>query len=670
MNNRSCCSRMRRTQAGRPLLCALFLAGLVSCPAWAGDAPAWMHAVANAPLPPHDEKSNAVLLYAERHLTVISAEKTRLRVRAVYKILRPDGREYGELGVPFNAHGRVTAMHGWSIPSAGKDYEVKDKEAVEVAAGVENGELVTDMRYKVLRIPAADPGNVIGYEYEVEEQPLLLEDTWDFQTHTPVRESHYALEIPAGWEFKALWVNHAEVKPVQGGNGEQQWTVSEVNGIRHEQDMPPLEGVAGQMVILFYPPGGPSARGFANWQQMGNWYLNLTSGRQEASPEIKQEVSTLTASRGKQLDKMRAIAEFVQRDIRYVAIELGIGGYQPHPAADTFAHRYGDCKDKATLMASMLHEIGVESYYVVINNRRGAVNADSPAGVAFNHVVLAIHLPDDIHDALLMATLQHPALGRLLFFDPTNQLTPFGEISGQLQANYGLLVAPGGGQLVQLPMQPPAFNSIQRTGAFTLDSAGNLQGNVQEMRLGDRAAAERWALRTVTTDTDRIKPIENVLAGSLPSFQITKASVLNAQLTDQPFGFNYSFQTDNYAKTAADLLLVRPRVLGTKAEAFLESKESRQFPIEFPGPVHDTDQFDITVPSGYAVDELPPAVDVDYSFASYHSKTQVVGHAIRYTRVFEIKELTVPVSKADDLKKFYRFIATDERNTAVLKASN
>jgi hypothetical protein len=639
---------------------------------WAGDAPAWMRAVANAPLPVHDEKTDAILLYSERNLTVLSADKTKLTVRAVYKILRPDGREFGEVVAPFNPHSKVASMHGWCIPAEGKDYEVKDKEAVEIAVPqVEFSELVTDVRYKVLRIPAADPGNVVGYEYEIEEQPLVLEDVWDFQTHTSVRESHYTLQIPSGWEFKAVWVNYPEVKPVAGANGMQQWVVSDVKGVRHEEEMPPLQGVAGQMLVVFYPPGGPSAKGFTNWQQMGNWYLNLTSGRRDASPKIKQEVATLTASHGKQLEKMQALAQFVQHDIRYVAIELGIGGYQPHPAADTFAHRYGDCKDKATLMASMLHEIGVESYYVVINEQRGAVNATSPAGVAFNHVILAIHLPSDVTDDVsLLATIDHPKLGKLLFFDPTNELTPFGEISGHLQDNYGLLVAPEGGELIELPMQPPATNSIRRTGTFILDSSGNLHGNVQETRLGDRAASERWALRTVSKDVDRVKSIESVLAGSLPSFQITKAGVINLQYTDQPFGFDYSFQTENYAKTAADLLLVRPRVLGTKSQAFMETKEPRQFPIEFSGPVRDTDQFDIAVPSGYAVDELPPPIDVDYSFASYHSKTQVVGNAIRYTRVFEIKELSVPVSKADDLKKFYRFIATDERNTAVLKTSN
>jgi hypothetical protein len=263
--------------------------------------------------------------------------------------------------------------------------------------------------------------------------------------------------------------------------------------------------------------------------------------------------------------------------------------------------------------------------------------------------------------------IEDPNLGRILFFDPTNDLTPFGQIGGYLQANYGLLITPDGGELMPLPQQPAAMNSIERVGTLTLDARGTLKGNVKEMRMGDRASSERSQLRIVTKNTDRIKPIENLLAGSLSSFQIVQASLINYEYTDRPFGFNYTFQSDNYAKLAGNLLLVRPRVLGSKSSAILETKDPRKFPLEFEGPSQDTDTFDIALPPGYEVDELPPAMDVDYSFGSYHSKTEAQGNFLHYTRTMEIKELSVPVSKMNELKKFYRMIASDERNTAVLK---
>lgn len=672
MTNRLSCNLPQRPPAisWRTALLS-FYAALAFCagapPALAGDAPSWMHAQVNAPLPAHDEKTDAILLYSETNVTVLSADKIKTTVREAYKILRPNGREHGTVRVHFNPTRKIKSLHGWCIPTQGKDYEVKDKDAVDLALSG-GGELIDDTKYRVLSIPAPDPGNIIGYEYEVEERPFFLQDMWYFQETDPVRETHYSLQLPPGWEFHDYWLNHPEVKATTTGNNLWQWTVSDVKEIRREPAMPPYTGIASQMIVTFFPPGGKAANGFAAWDDMGKWYFNLVGQRVEASPEIKQEVSKLTASSTTQLQKMQAIAQFVQRDIRYVAIELGIGGLQPHPAPEVFSHRFGDCKDKATLTRSMLNEIGVQSFHVVINNHRGAVTRDMPAHDGFNHVVTAIKLPDDLRDPSLVAVLQHPKLGRLLFFDPTDEITPFGQIGGELQDNYALLVTPDGGELVGLPQQPPAMNSIERTAKLTLDPGGTLKGNVKEVRLGDRAWSERYALMNVSTDADRIKPIETLLSNSMSNFRITHASVANLQHTDQPFGFDYTFESEHYAKNAGGLLLVRPRVLGNKAFGYLETKEPRKFPIEFEGPARDVDTFEIAIPSGYEVDDTPPPVDADFSFASYHSKTEVTGGVIRYTRTFEVKELSLPVDRAEELKRFDRVVMGDERNTVVLKA--
>jgi hypothetical protein len=634
----------------------------------AGDAPQWMHALVGVTLPSYDEKTDAVLLYSDTNVTVLSVDKIRTHVREAYKILRPEGRERGTVYVHFNPRRKITNLHAWCIPAQGKDYEVKEKDATDIAAPIEGGYLIEDTRYRVLRIPAPDVGNIVGYEYEVEEQPFWLQNVWRFQEAEPVRETHYSLHLPSGWEYKASWLSYPEVKPTEGGGNVSEWVISEVKGIRYEPGMPPWRGLAGQLIVSFFPAGGTSRKNeFANWADMGNWYGNLVSGRMDTSEPIKQQVNGLVVGKATLLQKMQAIAGFVQHDIRYVAVELGIGGWQPHAAPDVFSHRYGDCKDKATLMRTMLREIGVDSYHVVINSQRGSVTRETPVHNGFNHAILAIKLADDVKDPSLIAVMQHPKLGRILFFDPTNELTPFGEIGGYLQANYGLLVTQEGGELVELPQQPSAMNSIQRVGKLTLDANGMLKGDVEEVRLGDRAWSERLRLHSITNNTDRIKPIESLLAGSLSSFQIVRASLVNLDRTDQPFGFNYTFQSDNYAKMAGNLLLVRPRVLGSKGSGILETKEPRKFPLEFEGPSRDTDSFDIALPPGYEVDELPPPTDADYSFGSYHSKTEANGQMLHYTRALEIKELSVPLSKMDELKKFYRMIAADERNTAVLK---
>jgi len=674
MKTRSYYNLSQRMPASKPSIPSLgwLAVAMLVCWAWplmaGSDAPQWMHALTSVSMPSTDEKTDAVLLYDETIVSVQSADRLKKTVRLAYKILRPGGRDYGIVAINMNVNRKVTSLHGWCIPAQGKDYEVKDKDGVEVSPPkIEGSELVTDVKYKVIRIPAPDPGNIIGYEYETEERPLALQDTWMFQSEVPVRESRYTLQLPAGWEYKASWLNAAETKPAIAGS-QSQWVVNNLAAIRKEEEMPPFRGVAGQMVVSFFPPGGAAANGFSDWRQMGTWYAGLTAGRTDASPDIKQRVQALTSSGGSSLDKMRAVAQFMQREVRYVAIELGIGGLQPHPASEVFAHRYGDCKDKATLMRSMLHEIGVESYYIIINTERGSVTADTPANHnAFDHVILAIRLPDDLKDSSLVATATHPKLGRLLFFDPTNELIPFGHVAGHLQANYGLLVGPDGGELIQVPREPPSQNGIQRNAKLALNSNGLLEGVVEETRTGDRAWAERSLLLSVTRESEKIHPIETLLANSMANFRIVDAKVANLKETDKPFGFNYSFEARDYARHAGNLLLVRPRVLGSKASGILETKDPRRFAVEFEGPVKDVDNFEIALPPGYVVDELPPPVDADFEFASYHSRTEAKGNTIAYTRTFEIKELSVPVSKVDELRKFYRIIAGDERNTAVLK---
>ena len=268
---------------------AAWVMTIVPQAAASGDAPQWMHALVGVTLPSYDEKTDAVVLYSETNVTVLSENKIRTRVRNAYKILRPDGRERGTVAVYFNPNRKITSLHAWCIPAQGKDFEVKDKDAMDFAAPAEGGYLVEDTRYRILHVPAPDPGNIIGYEYEVEEQPFWLQDIWDFQGIDPVRESRYSLRLPPGWVFKASWLSHPEVKPDEvGGNG-LQWAVNDVKGIRPEPAMPPLEGVAGQMIVSFFPAGGTATKNeFANWEGMGRWEESLYKGRTDASDSIKQ----------------------------------------------------------------------------------------------------------------------------------------------------------------------------------------------------------------------------------------------------------------------------------------------------------------------------------------------------------------------------------------------
>jgi hypothetical protein len=629
-------------------------------------APPWMHTAAAAPLGSYDDKTDAVVLYDETIITVQPNGKIHKTERAAIRILRPRGREWGTLQFPYDSEAKITAIHGWTIPAQGKDYEVKEKDMTD--AGYLGGDLVSDVRSKNMNLPAADPGNVIGFEIEQDWHPFIFQDVWESQTQLPIRQSRYTLQLPPSWEYKAVWVNHLDVVP-STSSGSYSWSVSDVPAIRWEPEMPPWQGVAARMVVSLFPPGASNS-GFESWSKMGDWYAKLTQGRRDVTPEIHAQVSALTTSLVDPLPKMQALARYLQKDIRYVEIGLGIGGVQPHPASFVYSHHFGDCKDKATLLSAMLADAGIDSYYVIINATRGAVEASTPPAIEdFNHAILAIKIPEGVPDSAVPAFIVHPKLGRILFFDPTDTMTPFGYLRGDLQSNYGMLVGPDGGELVHLPQLAPSKGGIQRTATLTLDPQGTLTGDFHETRTGDSARRQRYALREVTKSEDRIKPIESVVGESLTSFAFTKATLFNVDDTSQPFGYNYSLIAHNYAKPAGNLLLVRPRVVGEYASGVLERKEPRKYPIEMESPAQYTDAFDIVLPAGYEVDDLPPPVDLEKPFASYHSKTEVKGNTLHYSRTYEVKQLTIPMDQMDDLRKFYRIVAGDERSTAVLKPS-
>ncbi|HEY1484410.1 MAG TPA: DUF3857 domain-containing protein, partial [Candidatus Acidoferrum sp.] len=243
---------------------------LVSPRANAGDAPAWMHALTSAPLPKHDEKTEAVLLYSEEILAVQPNGKFKRFSRRAYKILRVGGKDYGVAQAYVNAEDKVLSMRAWCIPARGRDYEVKDKEAMEVSPTVENGELVNDLRVKLIVIPASEPGNIVGYEIEQEERPFVLQDIWHFQTSVPVKEARFTVELPAGWELKSTWLNYPEVKPTASGSNQWHWVVNDVAAIEYEEDMPPWRGVAGQLLLTFLSSTSDK-QGFQTWADMGKW---------------------------------------------------------------------------------------------------------------------------------------------------------------------------------------------------------------------------------------------------------------------------------------------------------------------------------------------------------------------------------------------------------------
>ncbi len=671
---RWCFKTVRRANCNKRLAIAVCLAtfffACVARRAQAGDsAPDWLRAAAQEKLADYPSSTKAVILLDETQITVQHNGEIYTRHRMAVRLLRPEARdEWDSVAVDFDKDTKVLSLNAWTIEPDGRVISLGEKDAQ--IHGYLSDLAYADLKEMVLGFPDAYPGRVVGFESVQRDRPYVFEDDWWFQDQSPVRSARLILQIPSGWEFTTNWFNHPEVKPQTPAPNEYAWQVDDLPGVEIEPRMPPWRTVAGWMGLKYFP-SDPAlrAKSTGSWTDIGLWYDNLTKSRRDPTPEIQQKVSELTAGTNDTLQKIRLLTEYMQRNIRYFAIEIGIGGYQPHTAADVFAHQYGDCKDKATLLSAMLRAIGIESYYVIIDTHRGLVNSNYPS-IDFNHVILAIKLPDTVNDPGLYSVIDDPKLGRLLIFDPTNEYVPLGYVPSYLQDSYALVVAPDGGHIEKIPLLPPSTNRLLRIGKLSLAADGNLSGEIQELRWGGPAADEREAFLEIEP-SKREQIFDEFLAQSLNSFQLTGASLGNLDQYDKTLGLDYKFFASDYAKSAGDLLILSPRVVGDKytgdLNLFTIDGKPRRYAIEFDEATLQTDSFDITLPTGYVPDGLPQPVQASCDYATYHSDTTVKDGVLHYRRTLEITDVLVPRDKLPEIHAFLQQIAADQTAAAVLK---
>jgi transglutaminase-like putative cysteine protease len=650
-----------------PMLSVALAFGCAAPRVCADSAPDWLRSLAHEKLPDYPDNPVAVKLLDELQTTVQANGEIDTRCRIAYKILRPEGKdEHGVATVPFDNETKISSFNAWTITADGHEYALKDKDAYELSTSTY--EVYSDDKIKAQRLTDASPGNVVGYEYVQKKRPFVFEDNWWFQDPVPLHHGRLILQIPSGWEYSARWINYPEQKPQVSGN-QYIWQVDDVPAVDVEAEMPPWEAVGGRVGLKYFPTDpNLRARTTGSWNDLGVWYAGLTQSTHNPSPEITKKVAELTAGITDPLAKMQALTAYAQRAIRYAAIEFGIGGYQPHLAADIFSHQYGDCKDKATLLITMLHEIGVDAYYVVVDADRGIVRPDYPS-LRFDHMIVAIKVPDNVDSHLLFAAVDDPKLGRILFFDPTNEYVPLGYLPWYLQHNHGLVVTSQGGSLIAMPLAAPITNRMIRTAKLTLSATGDLSGEINETEWGDLAFDKR-EMFLESPPGKRAELIEGILGQSLNNYTLTGASLGNLDKYDQSFSMTYKFVSPRYATPSGGMLFLRPRVVGDKNSYMLRlfsEQKPRKYPIQFHEATRQDDAFDITLPPGYVLDSVPPAVQADCAYGSYHSEVTVTDGVLHYKRTYELKDVEVPTEKLPEIKTFLRQIAADQEASALLR---
>ncbi|MGA7316637.1 MAG: transglutaminase domain-containing protein, partial [Silvibacterium sp.] len=461
----------------------------------------------------------------------------------------------------------------------------------------------------------------------------------------------------------AVWFKHDPIQPAELAPGHFRWEMTNIPEI-DLTDIPlaPSErALAGRMVVHYSAQSLP--QGDALWAMMGNWFQNLAAPSSEGTSEIAAKSRSLASSDADFTQRIQRVATFLQEEIRYVAIEIGIGGLQPHPATDVYRNRYGDCKDKATLLIAMLDAIGIRATWVLVDTHRGFIDPRVPS-VDGNHAIAAIEIPKGYDDPSLKAVVKAHTGKRYLIFDPTNPYVSIGLLPEYLQGGYGILVAGGDSQVISLPVLKPESDTTVRDAKFDLDPDGTIKGSVTVTHSG----ASAWGLRefyAMSSDKEQRENLEQSLRRDFSSFTLGSQSVEHVRDLNQQLSLKYEVTASSYAKAAGSLLLLRPRVVGTDVEQL--NDKPRKYPIQFDVLGEWKDDFEVRIPAGYTIDEVPDPVSVDAGFASYRSEVKINGNTLHYSREYVLKKLDLDPDQYSALKKFEAEVNTDENRSTVLK---
>lgn len=650
------------------LIClGVFAAILFACrPGFAGlfgkpPVPDWGMQASKTPTPEYAKDSAAVVLYDEIVDTIDAKGRAVEREHKAIRILKPQGRQ-DTCDVVYDVDQKLNYFRAWTIAADEKQYMAADTDFLEVG---DTGDaiMLSTQKVKVARPPAVDVGATIICESEESMRPYMPENTWAIQSRIPVVFQALEVDLPPGMKHWQSCHNFKPVDPVEVAPNHFRWEIKDMPALdlRDVPSHPHEEALAARMAVEWGEAGADGVD--SEWKSIGRWMTQLEADRPTPSPEITAEAQSLIAGAPDFYAKLSRITESIQKNIRYFIVSRGIGGYQANHAADIYRNRYGDCKDKTTLLISMLQVAGIHGYYVMVDDHRDVVDPQAPS-LAGNHMITAIEIPPDVQDPRLKAIVQGRDGKRYLIFDPTNERVAVGILPEYEQGSYGILAAGEASQVLALPVLPPDANTNERTGKFTLAPDGTLTGNVDTIRTGSEGGELRFALKRSDAREQR-EAMETQVAHDVPGVVLNSLEFDQPPALDKPVEIHYQLTAAQYAHHAGPLLLVRPRVVGSLAHPF--DDKPRKFAIDLGSTGHWHDSFDIALPPGYVVDETPDPVDLDVGFATYHSTITAKDSQLHYERDYVVRKVELAASEAGVYRKLEGTILADEKGTAVLR---
>jgi Flp pilus assembly protein TadD len=444
-----------------------------------------------------------------------------------------------------------------------------------------------DARAKVLSFPSLAPGDILELRYQLDDsaQENLLSDYWGdvdyIQATSPKIRYQYIADLPDSrpiyWNRSRLGPGIAEQQDRRAGRTLYRWTAKYVPKVIPEPSMPGWAEVVPTLHVSTYK----------TWDQVGRYYWSLVRDQLKPNEQLRKTVEKALAgvNRKDELAVVRAIYNFVVKNTRYVALEFGIHGYKPYRVDRVLARRYGDCKDKASLIHTMLKVAGVDSRLVLLRMRHlGSIGEEPASLAAFNHAIAYV-----------------PKYN--LFLDGTADFHSSRELPGSDHMANVLIVEPNGNSPFQTTPEAKAEDNRSRISlevALRVDGSAAISGRTTVA--GENAPEYRRSYQTPAT---RKATFEQGWAQAFPGLTVQQVSLNDPGNLDEDVKLNYQMNVPRYAEVSPKALRFFPFGSTRAYTQTYAPLSERRYDLMLAQPWVTSYEFQYTLPPEFSA-ELPP----------------------------------------------------------------
>jgi tetratricopeptide (TPR) repeat protein len=521
----------------------------------------------------------------------------------------------------------------------------------DLSAGVTRGApMYTDYREKHITVPSLRPGDVLEYNLtNITETPLAPNNFWvnyDFDRNIIVLHEELEISVPKDRQIKLKTEDDYPPKvTTEGDRRIYRWETSNLtrksdDELRKEFRKKRLQGDQDQPSVQLTT--------FQSWEELGKWYAPLQKARIEASPELKARALELTKDKKDPVEKVKAIYDYVAPEIRYVSLSFGVGRFQPHSAADIFANKYGDCKDKHTLLSAMLDSIGIHTDPVLINSSR-QLDPDVPSPGQFDHVISLVTLGN-----------------RKIWLDTTAEVAPFELLSFQLRDKKALWVPTNGkAQVISTPANAPIPNQEILAIDGKVNDIGTLTANIKLNFRGDSELLFRSTFRSAPESEWKN------IAGNLGlKGQASDVTISNPADTNTPFEVKYQLTIPNFmawSSKTPSIVVPLPQVGIPEVE---DDEDNLPDQIVLAGsPIESRFTLRLEVPAKYSVG-LPVPTSVKRDYGTYTVTYANDKNIITAERRLLLNQRTLPKQRLGDYLAFRRIVTSDQAQQVSLETTS